>query len=647
MKKNVCLLLSGAIIGTAVSEIPYAGKSSVLTAEATDFFSKDIDALQYTYEIYPLLEPFNEYFFVKTDNPHPESFRFSDKDSTYSETSVIYNEDSVYADVEYENEEIFRVNGGYIFRSTTTDGGEVELQIHEDITREEFNTEIYGTPDPEVTGYSPYHGMPVDTYNEYINGSNSYYIRGYFRWADTGLKFTLPELCDDCDYLIQNFSEGNDFFSDMNAIQKGFSSICLYSGSYVRGEVYRSGERDWRLAGAPYVDQKFYIYSPYNRKDNKSLFSSSIYPYRYDSLGFPGMMKQVALRLDESAVCEWSDSSHAHVNVTLNGETHTYGGQGNGEGQGISEDKIIRRYSFGENDESVTLQEAKSVLEDYMAIEMEDDIPREGELTWETIYNSVGDGEWVDMGGSFTYLYQMDDEASFNCDEWGVGNSIYWSGSLGYCSDMWVDGRYISKFKRYVKGAALEEHPESSVLIREMTVPEIVDYTREWDSQAQKFNYKSVQIAETVQKNVVFRYDAESQLWKADTHRWGTNNYFSMYQELLDQGVLDEKYYDMVTLTRDEFEAAVNIGKTDKEPESGVLFDGYSPQGTHYMNGDCNSDDACSIADLVVLQKWLLCDSGDSMINMRNSDLCKDDQLDSFDLCMLRMLIIDSYAEFD
>ena len=87
MKKIACLILTGIFTGISASEAISAGIGVGFTAEAADFTSKDVDALQYTYEIYPLLEPFNEYFYVKTENPHPESFRFSDKDSPYSETS--------------------------------------------------------------------------------------------------------------------------------------------------------------------------------------------------------------------------------------------------------------------------------------------------------------------------------------------------------------------------------------------------------------------------------------------------------------------------------------------------------------------------------------------------------------------------------
>lgn len=642
MKKIACLILTGIFTGISASEAISAGIGVGFTAEAADFTSKDVDALQYTYEIYPLLEPFNEYFYVKTENPHPESFRFSDKDSPYSETSVIYSDENVYADVKYENEEFRRVDGGYIFKSFTTNGGEVELQVHEEITEEEFTIEVYGTSDPEFSGYSPYHGMPVDSYKEYIN-ENSYYLRGYYKWKDTGIKIELPELCDNCDFLIQNYSVGTEFFSDMEAIQKSFSSVCLYSGSFIRGEIYRSGDRGWRMAGAPYVDQIFYINSPYSRKDNKNLFSSAIYPYIYDSLGFPSMMKKVAMRLDESAVCEWSDSSHAHVNVTLNGETKIYGGQGNGEGQGITDDMISRRYIFGENNEATNLTDAKDILDEYSTLEINDDIPRDGELTWKKIYDTVGDGEWVDMGGKFTYLYQRDDKAEFTYDEFGVGHSIYWGGSLGFCADMWVDGRYINKFKRFVSGATLEEYPESAVLVRKMTVPEITEITREWNAETGKYTFTSAEINEKVQKNVVFRYDKELQMWKADTHMWD-DNYFSVYYELMNNGLLDEKYYDMITLTNEEYAALVNTDNTNDEPDSGVIFDGYAPHGTRFMKGDCNNDSELNIADAVTLQKWLLCDPDTADVNTRNTDICKDNQLDVFDLCLLKRMVIEAAA---
>ncbi|MBR6580758.1 MAG: family 16 glycosylhydrolase [Ruminococcus sp.] len=58
------------------------------------------------------------------------------------------------------------------------------------------------------------------------------------------------------------------------------------------------------------------------------------------------------------------------------------------------------------------------------------------------------------------------------------------------------------------------------------------------------------------------------------------------------------------------------------------------------MQGDVNSDGTVSTADLVTLSKWLLGES--QSVNMKNSDLCNDNQLDVFDLILLRKLVIQS-----
>jgi len=627
-------LAAGAVTGP----LPFCGGYK-LEADCAEYTCMDIDPLEYTYEIYPLVEPFNEFFFVKTDNPNPESFRFSDKDSPYSETSVIYNVDSVYADVEYEDETMYRVPGGYIFKSCTTNGGEITLQVQQQITRAEFNTEVYGEPNPQMTGYSPYHGMPVGTYEEHIGNSMSYYIRGYYKWVDSDIKFTLPALCDNCDYLIQTYATGEDFFSDMSAVQSGFSSICLYSGSFIRGELYRSGERGWRLTPGYHVDQSFYIYSPYARKDNKSLFASALYPYRYDSLGFPSMMGAISKRLSDESTYEWSSSSHAHIIVTYNGESKTYGGQGNGEGQGISEDKLTHIFKFGDNNEAMTLQDARALLDEYAKVKMEDDIPREDELTWAKIYEVVGDGAWVDMGNSYTYLYQKDDKASFSNDEWGVGNKLYWGGSLGYCRDTWVDGRYIAK--TFIKGAALEDYPEAAVMLTETTVPVINECKKSWDRETSSYVYSSADIEETVRKNVLFRYDSTDKVWKANVN-WGSyDNSYSTFKALTDQGIIDEEYLDMLTLTLEEVEKIIANGNTNKIPEKGYIYDGYSPQGTPFVKGDCNDDGEFTVADLVLMQKWLLGANETEIENWRNVDMNYNRKLDVYDLCLLRRMLVE------
>lgn len=574
-----------------------------MTVSGANYNSRDINALDYTYEVIPLLEPFNEYFYVKTDNPDPETFRFSDKDSPYSETSVIEVADSDFADVVYEDTKYSRVDGGYIFYSGTTNGGELTLQIHKDITEAEFNLEVYGTENPEFGGYSPYPGIPVDCY-EIPDEGNTYMIAGYFRWTDSNVKVKLGKLCDEVDYLIDEYAKGTDFFENMNLIQSGLSSICHYSGSYIRGDIYREDGENWRLYPAGHRDQVFYIYSPYSRKDNKSLLASALYPYRYDSLGFPALMGAVSKRLSSESTYEWDDYNHNIINVTYNNKTESFGGQGSVEGKGISTDKLTKIFDFSKPIETMTLTQVGDILKGYAKTEMTDDIPRDGQLTWEKIYDTVGDGDWADMGGIYTYLYQADDELRFSADEWGVGNSIYWGGSLGYCSDMWVDGRYISDREYYIPGETFEKHPTSDILIKEIELPVVKDYTRKWNSATQSYVYESAEMSTEIFKNVVYKYDEDEKIWKA------ADSNYNMIKKLTESGVIEEKYIDILEMTYDEVTELGVDKNTNQPPEYSYSFDGTHEFGEwiktpEYETGDANHDGKLNVRDAAHIAKML------------------------------------------
>ena len=69
MKKCVSVILTAAILLTVVfCAVPAAAAQTIAEEVA-----------QYSYKITPLLQPFNQFFFVKTDNPNPKSFRFIDR----------------------------------------------------------------------------------------------------------------------------------------------------------------------------------------------------------------------------------------------------------------------------------------------------------------------------------------------------------------------------------------------------------------------------------------------------------------------------------------------------------------------------------------------------------------------------------------
>lgn len=56
------------------------------------------------------------------------------------------------------------------------------------------------------------------------------------------------------------------------------------------------------------------------------------------------------------------------------------------------------------------------------------------------------------------------------------------------------------------------------------------------------------------------------------------------------------------------------------------------------VKGDVNSDGAFNIADVIMMQKWLLC--ADDLIDWKAGDLCEDDIINAFDLCLMRKLLI-------
>ncbi len=54
------------------------------------------------------------------------------------------------------------------------------------------------------------------------------------------------------------------------------------------------------------------------------------------------------------------------------------------------------------------------------------------------------------------------------------------------------------------------------------------------------------------------------------------------------------------------------------------------------VKGDVNADGELTVADLVLFQKWLLAVPDTQLDNPESADICRDDRLDVFDLCMMR-----------
>lgn len=65
------------------------------------------------------------------------------------------------------------------------------------------------------------------------------------------------------------------------------------------------------------------------------------------------------------------------------------------------------------------------------------------------------------------------------------------------------------------------------------------------------------------------------------------------------------------------------------------------PAVSETISGDVNADGKFNIADVVAMQKWLLNVTGAELADWQAGDLCKDDRIDVFDLCLMRKKLVD------
>lgn len=87
--------------------------------------------------------------------------------------------------------------------------------------------------------------------------------------------------------------------------------------------------------------------------------------------------------------------------------------------------------------------------------------------------------------------------------------------------------------------------------------------------------------------------------------------------------------------------AYLDLGSAYAKNSDAKFNDGYPVlqfQLYEGLPGDVNSDGKFNVADVVMLQKWLLC--AGNLTNWKAGDLCKDDRIDVFDLCLMKRLLI-------
>ena len=515
---------------------------------------------KYSYEIIPMLEPFNLFFFVKTDNPDPDTFCFVDKDTKYSDEGTITPLEIRYEDVVYEDRETGRVKGGYICSGSGTDGGTVYLRER---------TYLYSIPCTNLT-------TGEVTYDK------------EFSTKDTDISFKVKAVKSNVDYLIDTYASGKSgFFEKLGAVQSGLDSICLYSSVYVLGELYKSGTYPYNgLSTSPHADQNFYLQDPYSRKGNKSMLISNLYPYIYDSIGFPAMMSSVAKKLEPSAECTKDSYSHYTVHIAYNGETRSFGGAGYGGGQGINKDQILYRFRFDNSSSDAYKKCDMSTIRqricEYGELTVDEDQGRDlPPLKWAEVRDSVGDGKYLRLivitsiygsaGIGYSYMY----------DNGKTGEGRQAGGNIGYFSNAWFDGRYFNKYEFIQNGTTFDDTLENN--------PSIVikDFKAKLPDDGKQYLYYNLEIEKwsgydsasgTWTGYTTFKYDVSSKTWVADflkEIRYWNGSYAD---------IEDADFIDACTITLDEAKNMNLDRNTDKEPSDFLIYDMKSPPGTAGKN---------------------------------------------------------------
>ena len=106
---------------------------------------------------------------------------------------------------------------------------------------------------------------------------------------------------------------------------------------------------------------------------------------------------------------------------------------------------------------------------------------------------------------------------------------------------------------------------------------------------------------------------------------WHTS--FIDSNEINTASYLNKVYNSDYLLTLDELPDVYHYSSAQPEPEK--------------VRGDVNGDGSFSIADIVALQKWLLAAPDAKLADSSAGDLCEDGRLDSFDLALMRRMLIE------
>lgn len=143
---------------------------------------------------------------------------------------------------------------------------------------------------------------------------------------------------------------------------------------------------------------------------------------------------------------------------------------------------------------------------------------------------------------------------------------------------------------------------------------------------------------------VSFDYSATSDMqvnWKIQQN-YGS---YSAYESGSAYATSEVQHYE-TTFTSDNFDtncAFVIEGNGTSGSEvtvSNIVLRKIPKEAPESIEGDVNADGTFTVADVVTLQKWLLAVPDTTLADWKAGDLCDDDRLDVFDLCLMKRKLL-------
>ena len=119
-----------------------------------------------------------------------------------------------------------------------------------------------------------------------------------------------------------------------------------------------------------------------------------------------------------------------------------------------------------------------------------------------------------------------------------------------------------------------------------------------------------------------------------------TNEDEVMEAVIYDGKIEVQKWWDYSEKQEQDIEDIISVKYTNIQ----VVYE-TTAASTTSLRGDINRDGVFNVSDVVLMQKWLLAVPNTKMADWKAGDLCEDNRLDVFDLCLMKRELINGTAK--